>query len=41
MRDELRKSLALLPGRSDPWIWICKPVESRIKKFTSGWVFLQ
>src|SRR5580698_171846 len=36
MRDELRKSLALLPRRSEPWIWICEPVESRIKKFICG-----
>ena len=35
MRDELRESLALFPGRSKPWIWISKPVESRIKKFIS------
>src|ERR1700759_1335436 len=33
MRDELRKSLALLPRRSNPWIWISKPSERRIKKF--------
>src|SRR6202049_1809748 len=33
MRDELRQSFALLPRRSDPWIWIAKPVESRIEKF--------
>jgi hypothetical protein len=33
MRDELRQSLALLPRRSELWIWISKPVESRIKKF--------
>src|SRR5262249_61017720 len=36
MRDELRESLALLPRRSDPWIWISKPTESRIKKFIWG-----
>src|ERR1700693_5629668 len=36
MRDELRKSLAFLPRRSDPWIWISKPSESRIKKFICG-----
>src|SRR6202035_1560864 len=36
MHDEFRESLALLPGRSDPWIWICKPSESRIKKFICG-----
>src|ERR1700730_4117735 len=33
MGDELRQSFALLPRRSEPWIWISKPVESRIKKF--------
>src|SRR5580692_8862526 len=33
MRDELRQSFALLPRRSDPWIWIAKPSESRIEKF--------
>src|SRR5271166_666266 len=33
MRNELRQSFALLPSRSDPWIWISKPVESRIEKF--------
>jgi hypothetical protein len=33
MRDEPRESLALLPRRSELWIWISKPVESRIKKF--------
>src|SRR5271167_2545220 len=36
MRDELRESLALLPRRAEPWIWISKPVESRIKKFICG-----
>ena len=36
MRDELRKSLAFLPRRSEPWIWISKPSESRIKKFICG-----
>src|SRR5271166_1067203 len=36
MRDELRQSLALLPRRSEPWIWISKPSESRIKKFICG-----
>src|SRR5215469_9850654 len=35
MRDELRESLALLPRRSEPWIWISKPTEGRIKKFIS------
>src|SRR5258708_33227662 len=33
MRNELRQSLAFLPRRSEAWIWISKPVESRIKKF--------
>src|SRR5271166_4223628 len=33
MRDELRQSFALLPCRSEPWIWISKPSESRVKKF--------
>src|SRR5271157_4685634 len=33
MRDDLRQSFALLPRRSEPWIWISKPSESRIKKF--------
>src|SRR6516162_9547944 len=36
MRDELCESLALLPGRSEPWIWIAKPGKSRIKKFICG-----
>src|SRR5271168_1582247 len=36
MRDELCQSFALLPGRSDPWIWISKPNESRIKKLICG-----
>src|SRR6266436_1272829 len=35
MRDELRQSFALLPSRSDPWIWITKPSESSVKKFIS------
>jgi hypothetical protein len=33
MCDELRQSFALLPCRSDPWIWIAKPRESGINKF--------
>src|ERR1700732_5138242 len=33
MRDELRQSFALLPRRTDPWIWISKPSESGVKKF--------
>src|SRR5580700_2830487 len=36
MCDELSESLAFLPGRSEPWIWISKPSESRIKKFICG-----
>src|SRR4029077_14725282 len=36
MRDELRQSFALLPRRSESWIWISKPSESRIKKFIRG-----
>src|SRR5271167_4582874 len=36
MRDELRQSFAFLPRRSEPWIWISKPSESRIKKFIRG-----
>src|SRR6516162_6833705 len=36
MRNELRQSFALLPGRSEPWIRISKPVESRFKKFIRG-----
>src|ERR1700722_14891353 len=36
MRDELRQSFALLPRRSEPWIWIAKPSESRVKKFICG-----
>src|ERR1700751_2267863 len=33
MRDELRESFALLPSRSEPWIWIAKPSESSIQEF--------
>src|SRR5215469_14939109 len=33
MPNELRESLALLPCFSEAWIWISKPMESRIKKF--------
>ena len=33
---ELRQSFALLPRRSDPWIWISKPSESSVKKFICG-----
>src|ERR1700730_13545848 len=36
MRDELRQSFALLPGRPNPWIWITKPSKSSIKKFICG-----
>src|ERR1700720_3052040 len=36
MRDELRESLALLPRSSEPWIWVAKPSESRVKKFICG-----
>src|SRR5271165_6459935 len=36
MRQELRESLAFLPRRSQPGIWIAKPSESRIKKFICG-----
>src|SRR6516165_4023311 len=36
MRDELRQPFAFLPCRSEPWIWISKPVESRVKKFICG-----
>src|SRR5271165_794 len=36
MRDELRQSFAFLPRRSESWIAISKPSESRIKKFICG-----
>src|ERR1700737_1571911 len=36
MRDELGQSFAFLPGRSEAWIWIAKPVKSSIKKFIRG-----
>src|SRR5580704_11610632 len=36
MGDKLRKSLSLLPRRSEPWIRIAKPVKSGIKKFICG-----
>src|SRR5215469_8826136 len=36
MGDEFRQSLALLPGRSEAWVSISKPVESRIKEFVRG-----
>src|SRR6516162_8972358 len=35
MRDKLRQSFSLLPRCAEPWIWISKPTESRIKKFIS------
>src|ERR1700759_1241249 len=36
MRDELCQSFALLPRSSEPWIWISKPSERRVKKFICG-----
>src|SRR5580704_17565409 len=36
MRNELRQSLALLPGRSNPRIWISKPNESCVQKLIGG-----
>src|ERR1700675_4028719 len=36
MRDELCQSFALLPRSSEPWIWVAKPSESRVKKFICG-----
>jgi hypothetical protein len=33
MRGELCRSFTLLPRRSNPKIWISKPVKSGIKKF--------
>src|ERR1700741_1935386 len=36
MGDEFSQSFALLPRRSNPWIWVIKPVESRVKKFVCG-----
>jgi len=33
MRDELRESLSLLSGRSEPRIWMSKPSESGVKEF--------
>src|SRR5262249_48951826 len=36
MRNELRQSLALLPGRSNPGIGITKPTERRVEKFVCG-----
>src|SRR5580698_2019230 len=36
MRDELRQPFALLPRRSEPWIWISEPCQSRVDKFIRG-----
>src|SRR5215469_6897956 len=36
MRNQLRESLSLLPRRSQPWIGIAKPSESRIQEFICG-----
>src|SRR5271169_2836530 len=36
MSNELRQSFALLPRRSEPWIWISKPGESSVKEFICG-----
>src|ERR1700730_12049213 len=36
MRDELRQSFTLLPGRPDPWIGITKPSKTSVKKFICG-----
>src|ERR1700736_231640 len=36
MSNQLRQSFALLPCCSQPWVWISKPGESRIKKFVRG-----
>src|SRR5580693_145435 len=36
MRYELRQSFALLPCRSEPWIWVTEPTESSVKKFICG-----
>src|SRR5262245_48056534 len=36
MRHELRQSFALLPGGSEPRIWVTKPSESSVKKFIGG-----
>src|SRR5215831_3625971 len=32
MPNELRQPFAFLPCCSKPWIWVAKPMESRIKK---------
>src|SRR5271165_2518245 len=36
MRDELRQPFALLPRRSEPRIWVAKPIKGSIKKFIRG-----
>src|SRR5258708_15234099 len=36
MCDEVCQSFALLPIRAEPWFWISKPSQSRIKKFICG-----
>src|SRR5580704_13412083 len=36
MCDQLGQSFAFLPGGTEPWIWISKPSERRIKKFICG-----
>src|SRR5262249_35746185 len=33
MGDEFGESLALLPRRSEPWIWISKPSERSVNEF--------
>src|SRR6516165_4853116 len=36
MPNQFRQSFALLPGGSEPRIWIAKPLQSGIKKFIRG-----
>src|SRR5258708_23019514 len=36
MCDEFRQSVAFLPCRSDPRIWIPEPSQSHVKKFIRG-----
>src|SRR5260370_10485193 len=36
MGNKLRQSFALLPGRSDTWIWVSKPSQSSVDKFICG-----
>src|SRR5258707_15711717 len=36
MADQLPQPSALLPRRSNSWVWIAKPSESRVKKFICG-----